>query len=156
MKEWSCGLQRRTIPSPVDGAPCLSWLPDVLMWAWPASIIVFTQWGAGMRRWVHWRQWRNTVQNRCDVMVLVLFSLTHTRSTRHLTSVLIGEVAGSGLDVDSPRGGLCVSSQRAAVCCRRTSSQQRLLCPGDGGLSGDLRPSPGHLDGGWQHDHQPL
>ncbi|XP_061903088.1 actin-binding protein IPP isoform X1 [Entelurus aequoreus] len=67
-----------------------------------------------------------------------------------------GEVVPGGPDVQPTRRCVRVGSERAALRRRRKSGQQGLLRPGDCGLCGDLRPSPGHLDGGGQHDHQSL
>lgn len=55
-------------------------------------------------------------------------------------------MGGGRPDVDGPRGRVGVSSEWVSVRRRGPSRQQRLLGPGDGGLRGDLRPSPGHLD----------
>lgn len=63
-KVWSCARPRRMTPSPVGGAPCPSWSHVEPTWVSPASIVAFTPWVAGMRRWARFRQWRSTVQRR--------------------------------------------------------------------------------------------
>lgn len=78
------------------------------------------------------------------------------QSPHRRAALSTGEVGRGGSDVHCSCGRVGVSCQRAAVRRRRAGRQQRLLSPGDSGLGGDLRPSPGYLDRSWQHDHQPL
>lgn len=63
-KGWSCDPRRCMTPCPAGGARCQSWWHVGPTWAWPASITASMRWVAGMRHWVHWRQWRNTVRKR--------------------------------------------------------------------------------------------
>lgn len=73
-----------------------------------------------------------------------------------LWSVSTGEMGGGGPDVHSARRRVGGGGQRAALRRGRTGRQQRLLSARDNGFCGDLRPSPGDVDWGRQHDHQPL
>lgn len=62
-----------------------------------------------------------------------------TRTFPHLCfAVSTGEMDRGGLNVYSTSRCVCIRRQWVAVCRRGSGRQQRLLCPGDGGLCGDL------------------